>query len=305
MAQRIALTGASGLIGSALVDWFKKRGDAVTRIVRDTSSRTNDAHTVLWDIDREKIEADKLEGQDGIIHLAGASIAGRRWTPEYKRAIQESRVKGTAHLCRTLAQLKQPPRVLVCASAIGYYGNQASDAPVDESAPAGQGFLSDVCRQWEQAAQPAESRGIRVVYARFGVVLSPQGGALGKMLPIFKCGLGGPLGGGRQIMSWVALDEIPYLVSYLIDRPPIRGTVNCVSPSAVSNREFTDILGRVIRRPVIFPVPGFGIKLLFGKMGEELLLGGARVVPRRLLENGYSFQYPDLEKALENILKEK
>lgn len=293
---RIAITGSSGLIGTAVAGYFQRQGHVVTPLVRSKSMAGENA--VYWDIPSRQIEADKLEGHDVVIHLAGANIAARRWSPQFKEEILFSRVQGTELLCRTLSRLKIPPNTLFSASAIGIYGNNAPHISIDEEYNVGNGFLADVCVQWEKAAEPAESSGIRVVFMRFGVVLSPKGGALAKMLPAFKLGLGGRLGTGTQMMSWIALDEIPPAIEHLISATKTAGPVNFVSPQPVSNTEFTKILAKVIRRPAVFPVPAFGVRLLFGEMGQTLLLEGARVIPRRLQESGYAFRYPDLEAAL-------
>jgi hypothetical protein len=304
MSLRIAITGSTGLIGTKLVEYFGQKGHRLTRIVRP--GRHEDLpNIVYWDIRKMTMDREKLEGHDAVIHLAGAGIAEHRWSPQYKKEIMDSRLKGTELLVNALQQLQDPPKVLLCASAMGFYGNDRMDSPKDESAPPGEGFLSDVCRAWEKAAEPAETAGIRVVTLRTTTVLSERGGALAKMLPVFKLGLGGKLGRGEQPFSWICLEEIPHIISYLIDHEDIRGPVNLAAPSTVTNAEFTKILGDVLRRPVIFPVPAFGLRLLFGEMGEELLLNGVHVVPRRLRESGYGFKYPDLRTTLQAALREK
>lgn len=248
------------------------------------------------------MDTSALEDHDAVIHLAGENIAGGRWTDKRKALIRESRIRSTSLLCKTLAGLNRPPRTLLSASAVGYYGNRDPDETLDESSMSGSGFLAEVCREWECATAPAQVAGIRVVHMRFGTVLSPPGGALAKMLPIFKLGLGGKVGSGKQIMSWIALDEIPAAVFHALSSEIPSGPVNFVSPNPVSNAEFTRILGQVLARPTIFPLPAFAARLMFGEMADELLLGGARVVPRRLKESGYPFIHSDLEQALKQML---
>lgn len=295
--MRIAITGSTGLIGTAVAEYFQKQGHAITPLVRSKSKVGKEA--IYWDIPSQQIETDKLEGHDVVIHLAGANIAAKRWSPQFKEEIRASRIQGTTLLCNALASLKNPPKAIFSASAVGFYGNNTPHISIDEEHNVGNGFLPGVCAQWEKAAEPAESAGIRVVFMRFGVVLSPKGGAMAKMLPAFKQGLGGRLGMGTQMMSWIALNEIPPAIEYLISVPQVAGPVNFVSPQPVSNAEFTKILAKVIRRPAVFPFPAFGVRLLFGEMGQTLLLEGAKVIPRRLQESGYAFRYPDLETALE------
>ena len=289
--MRIAITGSTGMIGSTLISFLLLKGHNITQITRPK----------VWDPNAEKIDAQALEGHDVVIHLAGANV-GERWSEAHKKDILESRIKGTRLLCQTLARLKNKPKVLLSASAIGYYGNHPPDRILDENSPQGQGFLPDVCRQWEEETRAARDAGVRVVNMRFGVVLSKNGGALSKMWRPFQLGLGGVLGSGKQMMSWVALDEIPFIIDHLMNKD-VSGPVNLVSPQVVSNAQFTKVLGQVIKRPTIFPVPGFMIQLLFGEMGERLLLEGARVVPKRLQETGYQFHYPDLRSALERAVK--
>ena len=302
MSLKIAISGSTGMIGRILVDFLKSQGHGVTRVVRQYPAGHSQDSFVVWDIGKRKIDSSGLEGHDVIIHLAGASIAGSRWTKFYKQTIYSSRIEGTRLLCEALVKLKHPPRLLLCASAVGYYGNHEPDVVIDETAEAGQDFLAKVCEDWEKAADSAATNNIRVVFLRTGPVLSLEGGVLAKMLPIFKFGLGGIVGTGKQMFSWIALDEIPYIISHLIASEEIFGPVNCVSPHPVSNVEFTKILGKVIRRPTFVPLPSTAVKIMFGEMGDSLLLGGARVVPKRLLENGYQFHYPNLEATLEHLI---
>ncbi len=299
--MRIIVTGSTGLIGSAIVSHFEGLGHSLTRLVR-RDSKNDSCKGARWDIPAGEIESSALEGHDVCIHLAGANLADRRWSARYKEVIRSSRRNGTLLLSQTLARLNNPPRVLLSASAIGYYGNIIPPQSVDELANMGSGFLSGVCSQWEMATKPAEEAGIRVVHMRFGVILSEKAGALAKMLPVFKLGLGGRIGSGRQMTSWIAIDEIPLIIEHLI-KGDLSGPVNIVSPSPVSNEEFTMTLARCLNRKVFFPIPSLGIRFLLGEMGEALLLSGAAVEPRRLKESGYDFRYPDLETALSQILR--
>ncbi len=300
--MRMAITGSTGMIGSTLISFFLSKGHSVTQITRQRVLKgAHQTPFLTWDPDAGQIDSQALEGHDAVIHLAGANV-GERWSESYKKDILQSRVKGTRLLCQTLARLKDKPKVLLSASAVGYYGNHAPDKILDENSPQGQGFLPDVCQQWEEETKVAKDAGIRVVNMRFGVVLSKNGGALAKMWTPFQMGLGGVLGSGKQMMSWVALDEIPFIIGHLMNKD-ISGPVNLVSPQVVSNAQFTRVLGQVIKRPTIFHIPGFMIQLLFGEMGERLLLEGARVVPKRLQETGYQFHYPDLRSALEQAVR--
>lgn len=290
------------MVGTAVADYFRHKGHGIMRICRPESGVAFDDKTVFWDVRANEIDAPKLAGQDVIIHLAGANIAGRRWSKEYKQEILNSRVEGTKLLCATAANYHYLPKVIVSASAVGFYGMHDPSVSLNESSPSGEDFLADVCNKWEKATEPAEQAGIRVVHLRLGVVLSPKGGALAKMLPPFQFGLGGPVGPGTQIMSWVALDEIPSIIEHIIQTQSIAGPVNAVAPNPVSNENFTKTLGRVLRRPAALPMPALAVQLLFGEMGTTLLLGGQRVLPQKLEESGYSFQYPELESALNTIL---
>lgn len=241
-----------------------------------------------------------LDGVDAVVHLAGESIVGR-WTADKKRRIYESRVHGTRVLCEALRQVVKPPKIFVCASAIGYYGNRGERLLLEESR-AGEDFLARVCVDWEAAAAPSAERGIRVASLRLGMVLSSTGGALGQMLPPFRLGLGGVLGGGAQYMSWIALEDVVGAVSHVLTTDSLHGAVNLVAPEAVTNRDFTKTLGRVLRRPTRFAVPAFGARLLFGEMADALLLASTRVEPGKLNASGYEFRHPDLEDALRHVL---
>jgi uncharacterized protein (TIGR01777 family) len=305
VSLRIALSGSSGLIGTALRESLARAGHSVIPIVRGPGGDAPPYGAPLrlvWDPVNRRIDREGLEGCDVVIHLAGENIAAGRWTASRKVLIRESRIRGTALLAESLAALKQPPRVLVSASAIGFYGNREPDDAVTEETPPGSGFLPDLCRDWERAADPAKDAGVRVVHLRFGIVLSPRGGALAKMLLPFKLGLGGKIGSGRQAMSWIALEEIPGIVRHVIESNGITGPVNVVSPNPVSNADFTAALARALRRPAVAPVPAFAARLLFGEMADALLLGGVRVIPRKLARTNYVFAYPELEQALTHML---
>ncbi|MCS6806493.1 MAG: TIGR01777 family oxidoreductase [Blastocatellia bacterium] len=295
--MHIMVTGASGLIGAALVPFLTGGGHQVTRAVR-SQPKTDEVH---WNPDVGVIESAKLEDLDAVVHLAGENIADGRWTPEKKARIRDSRVNGTRLVSQTLAALERKPRVLVCASAIGFYGDRGADV-LTEASPAGSGFLADVCKEWEAATEPAAQAGIRVVNARIGIVFTPRGGALQKMLLPFKLGLGGVIGHGRQYWSWISIDDVIGAIHHLITNEQLSGPVNLVAPRAVTNAEFTKTLGRVLSRPTIFPMPAFAAQLAFGEMADALLLASARVEPARLLESGYQFRHPDLEGALRHLL---
>ncbi|MEW6758343.1 MAG: TIGR01777 family oxidoreductase [Acidobacteriota bacterium] len=288
----VAVTGSSGLVGRALCAFLSTGGHRVLRLVR----RPAEAGEVRWDPARGEMDGASLEGLDAVVHLAGENIASGRWNGRRKTAIRDSRVAGTGFLCRSLAALRVKPRSLICASAVGYYGDRG-EVELTESSPAGTGFLSEVCRDWEAAAEPAREAGIRVAHARIGVVLSAAGGALPKMLPPFLAGLGGHVGSGRQFMSWISLDDLVGLLHHLLFSG-MDGPVHATAPSPVTSRDFARILGKVLRRPAVLPLPGFAVRALFGEMGEALLLSGARVLPKRALEDGFRFQTPDLETAL-------
>ncbi len=289
----VAITGATGLVGRALSAFLSSGGHRVRRFVRSGAGPED----VLWDPERRAIGAAGLEGVDAVVHLAGENIAAGRWTEARKRSIRESRVGGTRLLAETLARLARPPAALICASAVGFYGNRG-DETVDEGSRAGTGFLAETCVAWERAAMPATERGIRVAHVRLGTVLSAEGGALAKLLRPFLLGAGGPVGGGRQGMSWVALDDAIGIFHFLLLRDDLSGAFNATAPGAVPQREFARTLGRVLRRPAIAPLPAPAVRAIFGEMGERLLLEGAFVAPTRLLDAGFRFRLPDLEAAL-------
>ncbi len=296
---RIAVTGATGLVGSHLVPYLQGGGHTVHRLVRrKPASGSTD---LPWDPAAGTIDAASLEGVDAVIHLAGENV-GARWTAARRAAILESRVAGTALLARTLAGLARKPRVFVSASAVGFYGYDRGDAACDDSSAQGRGYLADVCRAWEAAAEPARTAGIRVVHPRIGVVLSAEGGALAKQLLPARMGAGGPIGTGRQWLSWIAMDDVLAGLVHLVKHDELKGPVNLVSPHPVPQRTFARTLGHVLGRPAVIPLPAFAVRAAFGEMGEEVLLGGQRALPTTLLGSGYPFLRPDLEGALRSEL---
>jgi len=295
--MRVAISGSTGLVGNRLVERLREAGLTPIRITRG-GARDG---TISWDPYAGEIDRAALEGLDAVVHLSGENVAGGRWTASRKQAILDSRVITTRVLCEALAELEQKPAVLVCASANGYYGD-TGDTAVDESAPAGDTFLADVCVQWEAAAEPARAAGIRVAHLRIGIVLSPEGGALAQMLTPFRLGLGGVVGGGDQYMSWITLDDVVGAFLHCIETPSLEGPVNGVGPNPTTNRAFTKALGTALGRPTVFPVPALAVKAAFGEMGEALLLPSLRCVPRRLEESGYTFQDPELLPALKAML---
>lgn len=296
--MKIAVTGSTGLVGSALVPFLTSGGHQVVRIVR-SSTASDDA--VTWDPSLGQIDARRLEGLNAVVHLAGESIAARRWNAAQKARIRDSRVQGTKLLCETLARLKYPPRVLVSASAIGFYGNRG-DEDLSEASPPGTGFLPEVCREWEAATEFAKGAGIRVVPLRFGVILSPRGGALATMLTPFRLGVGGRVGNGRQWMSWISLDDAVGSIYHALCSDHVRGPANAVASNPVTNLEFTKTLGKVLGRPTIFPMPAFMARAAFGEMADALLLASTRVLPCTLLDSGFAFLYPRLDGALRHVL---
>ena len=285
------------MVGSALVGFLTRRGCDVCRLLRSGAQGSD----LLWDPRCGRIELDSADPIDAIVHLAGENIASGRWTKARKARIADSRIKGTDLLAGALARLSRRPKLLISASAVGYYGHQG-DQVADETHPRGQGFLADLAADWEAAASPAVEAGVRVVFLRLGMVLSNGGGALGRMLGPFRWCAGGVIGSGRQYISWVSLDDVLGIVGKIIDDSDISGPVNAVAPQAVTNREFTKTLGRVLHRPTLARMPAFAARLLFGQMADELLLRGVRAAPSVLVEAGYQFQHPRLEGALRDIL---
>lgn len=299
VSLRILVTGSHGLVGTALVPSLTASGHQVSRLIRSATSP--ESSDVFWDPGQGTIEAGRLEGVEAVIHLAGESIAAGRWTTQRKERIRISRLQGTRLLCETLAAMAHPPKMLVSASAIGYYGDRGEEL-LREDSPPGTGFLAEVCRAWEAATEPAIRRGIRVILCRMGVILSPAGGALGKMLLPFRLGLGGRLGSGQQVMSWIALDDVVGAIHHAMVTERLHGPVNLVAPQPVTNQAFTTMLGRVLHRPTMAPVPAFALRLLLGELADCALLASARVQPTQLVEAGYAFRYPELEAALRHLL---
>jgi len=296
---KIAITGASGLVGGALVETLEERGYEPVRLVRRTPRREGE---VRWSPAEGTIDRDGLAGIDGAVHLAGENVASGRWTESKKASIRDSRVQGTDLFSRALAELDRRPRVLVSASAIGYYG-ATGDALIDETSPSGSGFLASVCEEWEAAAQPARDAGIRVVHPRLGIVLDGDGGALAKMKTPFLLGVGGRIGDGAQYMSWVSLDDVVRAIVFSLEDEELSGPVNFTAPNPVTNAEFTETLGRVLKRPTILPIPKFALRLAAGsQLADEMLIGGSRVIPRALEARGFEWEQPALESALRAAL---
>jgi hypothetical protein len=293
---KILISGSSGLVGSSLVPTLRAGGHDVTRLVRGAITAPDQ---IRWN-PAEPLAPETVSGFDAVIHLAGESIA-TRWTEARKRRIVESRVPATQNLASALAKALQRPRVFICGSAIGYYGDRGEET-LREDSPSGQGFAAEVCRQWEAAAQAVAGAGIRAVQIRTGVVLSAAGGALAKMLQPFRMGVGGNIGNGRQWMSWIDLRDEVGAIQHLLTADAVSSPVNLVSPNPVRNAEFTKTLAAVLHRPAIFPMPAFAARLAFGQMADELLLASQRVEPAKLMSSGYSFQYTDLRTTLGNIL---
>ncbi|MCS0605167.1 TIGR01777 family oxidoreductase [Streptomyces sp. LP11] len=291
--SRIAVAGASGLIGSALVRSLTADGHEVVRLVRRAPRGPGE---VRWDPARQSVDAAGLIGCDAVVNLAGAGIGDRRWTPEYKRLLRESRVLGTATLAEAAAALPEPPRVFVGGSAIGFYGD-TGDRAVDESAAPGDGFLPGLCVEWEEAAEPVREAGIRTVFARTGLVVARGGGAWGRLFPLFRAGLGGRLGDGRQYWSYIALHDEVAAIRHLIETEGLSGPFNLTAPEPLTNREVTAAMGRVLHRPTPFPVPAPVLRAALGELAGDVL-GSQRVVPRRLLESGFRFAFPGIDEAI-------
>jgi uncharacterized protein len=297
---RIAVTGSTGLIGRALVPFLTTGGHHVVRVIRGRRAGEGEAS---WEWNLGRIQADRLEGLDAVVHLAGENI-GARWTRDRKRRIRESRGIGTRFLAETISRLARPPAVLVSGSALGIYGNRGDETLTEESATlsAPPDFLTEVGREWEAATEPARAAGIRVALPRLGLVLTPAGGMLGRMLRPFQAGVGGPLGNGRQQVSWIAIDDLLGIFNHLLMTGSLSGPINATSPQPVTNREFAETLGRVLKRPAVLPVPAVALRLAFGEMADVALLASQRMVPARLEASGFGFRYPALEPALRHLL---
>ena len=311
--MHIAVSGASGLVGQSLLPELAADGHRVARLVRKqnrenrvdslvgSSGEPSEVQEIIWNPEAE-FDARGLDGVDTVIHLAGKRIADARWTPSVKEGIRRSRVSGTRALCEGLARMPSPPRRLVCASAVGFYGSRGDELLTEES-PAGTGFLAEVVRQWEAAAQPAIEAGIRVIHLRFGMILSANGGALAKMLLPFKLGLGGRVGSGEQYWSWISIRDVIGVIGHVLAAPELHGPVNVVAPDLVTNKRFTRALGAVLHRPTILPLPAMLARLVLGEMADELLLSSLRVIPEQLMRSGYAFQHSSLKGALEATLR--
>ena len=297
--MKILVAGSSGLVGNELVSFLKHQGHEVIRLVRSKNKTLN---SIYWNPDAGELDETTLEGFDAVINLAGENIANKRWTVKQKQKIKDSRINSTLLLSSKLTLLQNPPEVFVSASAIGLYGNRPFEVLTENSYPAKGDFLSETCKEWEAATNSASEAGIRVINARFGIILSPKGGALAKLLLPFQLGIGGILGDGKQVMSWIALDDVIYALNYLLQDNSICGPVNFTSPEPVTNLEFTKTLGKVLNRPTIFPVPALVAKLAFGEMADALLLSSAKIQPVKLVASRFKYAYPDLESALRHLL---
>ncbi len=294
--MKIVIAGATGLVGTALTDILIAGGHQVSPLLR-----VRKAGELFWSPEENILDPTQLEGFDAVVNLAGENIASDRWTEEKKRLIRDSRVNSTRLLSTTLAALSSPPSVLVNASALGYYGNRG-DEVLTETSSKGTGFLANVVQEWEAATEPASSKGIRVALMRIGVVLSPKGGAMSRLLPIFQMGGGGILGSGKQYMSWIDLEDVARAFHRAIMSSNLEGPINTAAPQPVTNAEFTKVLGKVLMRPTLFPLPAAAARLIMGEMADELLLASQRLKPAKLEENGFQFQYPALEQSLKHLL---
>ena len=297
---KVLLSGASGMLGLAISDALKRQGVSVLRLVRRVP---RDANELQWDPAGAGIfQPERLEGLSAAVHLSGANVAARRWTAAYKQEMRESRVTSTRILSQTLARLKNPPKTLITASAVGLYGDRGGEVLSEDSA-AGAGYFPELCAAWEAAAQPAERAGIRVVHPRFGMVIARDGGAMARLAPLFRLGLGGRLGSGRQWMSWVSEPDAVSAVLYLLEETTLFGAINVVAPEPVTNSAFTRELARAVHRPAVLPAPAFALQLAFGEMADEALLASTRAVPKRLQEAGFVFKHPTLAQALAEALR--
>lgn len=297
--MKILIAGASGFVGSDLIPFLRTEGHSIKTLVRNKRSLSDDE--IGWDPAKGHIHSHELEGFDAIINLAGENISSGRWNEKRKKAILESRINASRTLVNAILPLKNPPHLFINASAIGYYGNRGSQLLTEESTN-GTGFLAHVCEEWESAVATIQTKNIRLVYLRFGIILSPKGGVLGKMLIPFKLGLGGVIGKGNQYMSWIALVEVLNIIQYVLKNDGLSGPINVVSPNPVTNDVFTKTLGKVLSRPTIFNIPAKIVSFIFGEMGDELLLASQKVVPEKLIKSGYKYIQPDLENVLKQML---
>ncbi len=297
--MKVLITGASGLLGTELQKSFAEKGYEM--LLASRKAPTDDGH-IQWSIEEGFGEPEKLEGVDVVVHLAGENVSGLRWTDEKKKAIRDSRVLGTRNVVEAISKLKQKPKTLIASSAIGFYGERGDEEVTESSAP-GDNFLAEVSTAWESESRRAEDAGIRTVLLRTGIVLSKDGGALATMLTPFKLGVGGVVGSGKQWMSWISMDDQIAIINYAIENENIRGAVNAVSPNPVTNEVFTKTLGEVLYRPTFIPLPQFAVSMMFGEMGDALLLASTKVLPKRLLDAGFEFKYPDLKPAIEHAVE--
>jgi uncharacterized protein (TIGR01777 family) len=305
--MRILISGSTGLVGTALVEKLSREGHTVARLVRRGTSGAGNStdgrsQNVPWDPVAGEFDAAGAEGADALVHLAGASIAGGRWNAARKQLLRTSRIEATRHLIGALAKLQRPPRAILAASAIGFYGNRG-DETLTEASASGSDFLAGACREWEAEEARAVEFGARVVNLRFGIILAKRGGALPQMAMPIKLGVGGRLGNGRQWMSWVTLEETVRVVEFALANPTMSGPVNVVAPNPARNSEFTKVLAKTLHRPALFPAPGFALRLALGEMADALLLSSQRVVPSRLVDSGYSFAQPNLAEALADVFR--
>ena len=297
--MKVLITGSTGLLGTELQRSFTEKGYDLLLASR---KEPKDEHHIQWSIEDGFTDPDKLEGVDVVVHLAGENVSGLRWTDEKKKAIRDSRVLGTRNVVDAISKLKNKPKVFVASSAIGFYGERG-DEEVTESSAAGDNFLAQVCKEWEAESRRAEDAGIRTVLLRTGIVLSKDGGALATMLTPFKLGVGGVVGSGKQWMSWISLEDEIAVINYVIENENIRGAVNAVSPNPVTNHDFTKTLGDVLYRPTFLPLPEFAVSMIFGEMGDALLLASTKVMPKRLEDAGFEFKHPNLKEAIESAVK--